>query len=84
MNDNSLAIYWIACVAAGALMTFALFVMKPPKARAQTQPAIHSITIELKRDRRRFPKFMKLKQPRENGNAAAQVQSGHRYGSSYD
>lgn len=66
--DRSLARYWCACVFGAAFVTAAIVSMK--LARSEVLPGVKSITIELKRERRRFPKFMKFKQRKENGRAS--------------
>lgn len=70
MIDDSTFRLYIAWLIGAAIITGAILWLEPKKARAeQALPAIQAITIELKRDRRRFPKFMKLKKPKEQGNA---------------
>lgn len=69
IDDGTMRLY-LAWMVGAAIITGAILWLDPRPARSETaQPAIQSITIELKRDRRRFPKFMKFKQRKESGHA---------------
>lgn len=72
MTDDSLKGFWLCCLLLGAIFTVIVTIMSEPARGETAQPQVKSIEIVLKRDRRRSPKFLKVKQRKEQGNAATE------------